>query len=86
MGFLAKILGPATVLGALAACLGLVCGLLYSVGGFFVDLFTTGLNGGTLLAFGAIVGMPIVFGAFGFACGALIALVVEGVRVLLGQT
>jgi hypothetical protein len=48
-----------------------VLGLLYSVGGFFVDLFTIGLNQGTLLAFGALIGMPLIFAAAGFALGAL---------------
>ena len=41
----------------LGAAVGLACGVLYSVGGFFVDLFTIGLNRGTLLAFGALIGM-----------------------------
>ncbi len=62
------------------AWLGLVCGVLYSVGGFFVDLFTTGLNRGTAMAFGALVGMPVVFAAVGFVAGALVALVAGGRR------
>lgn len=53
------------------AWLGLACGVLYSVGGFFHDLFTTGLNGGTAMAFGALIGMPLIFGTFGFLVGAL---------------
>ena len=53
--------------------LGVVCGVVYSVGGFFVDLFTTGLNGGTALAFMALVGMPALFGAIGFLLGGLFA-------------
>ena len=78
-----KILRTGTLVGVGMAGLGLVCGVLYSVGGFFVDLFTIGLNWGTVLAFGALVGMPVVFGVFGFLAGALIALVVGGVgRVL----
>ena len=78
-----KVLRIATIAGIGMAGLGLVCGVLYSVGGFFVDLFTIGLNWGTVLAFGALVGMPVIFGVFGFLLGALIALVIGGVgRVL----
>jgi hypothetical protein len=60
------------------AYLGLACGVLYSVGGFIYDLLTVGLNWGTALAFMALVGMPLLFGAFGFASGALFALVTGG--------
>jgi poly(3-hydroxybutyrate) depolymerase len=67
------------------AIVGLVCGVLYSVGGFCVDLFTTGLNWGTAMAFMALVGMPVIFGAAGFVLGALIALVVRGVKAVLGR-
>ena len=59
--------------------LGLVCGVLYSVGGLVIDMLTIGLNWGTAMAFMALVGMPVVFGAFGFLCGALIALVAGAV-------
>jgi len=68
-----KVLPTATRLAGWMAWLGLVCGVLYSFGGLVVDLLTIGLNGGTLLAFGALLGMPLVFGAFGFFCGVLIA-------------
>ncbi len=74
-----KVLRVATWTGILGACLGLLSGVLYSVGGFFVDLFTIGLNWGTVLAFGALIGMPVVFGAFGFVAGALVALILGGV-------
>lgn len=60
--------------------IGLVCGVIYSVGGFFVDLFTVGLNGGTALAFGALLGMPVLFAAFGWACGLAGGLLVQGIR------
>ena len=53
------------------AWLGLACGVLYSVGGLFYDLYTTGLNGGTAMAFGALIGMPLIFGTFGFLVGLL---------------
>jgi hypothetical protein len=40
-----------------------------------VDLLTIGLNLGTLMAFGALIGMPVIFGAVGFVIGVLIAMV-----------
>jgi hypothetical protein len=60
--------------GKATAVVGLVCGVVYSVGGFFYDLATIGLNFGTLLAFGALVGMPLIFGVVGLVLGALAAL------------
>jgi len=74
-----KILPTATMLARWGAYLGLVCGVLYSFGGVVVDLLTIGLNWGTVLAFGALVGMPVIFGTFGFFSGALIALIAQGV-------
>lgn len=53
------------------AYLGLACGVLYSFGGLAYDLATTGLNLGTALAFMALVGMPAISGAVGFALGVL---------------
>ena len=53
------------------ACAGFVAGVAYSVGGFLYELFTGTLNSGTLLAFMALIGMPIVFAAFGFVAGAV---------------
>jgi len=80
-----KILPTATKLARWMAYLGLVCGVLYSVGGLVVDMLTIGLNWGTAMAFGALVGMPVVFGTFGFLCGALIALVAGGVGAVLDR-
>ncbi len=61
--------------------LGLLAGLLYSLGGFFIDLFVTlnlitttetpGLSYGTVLAFGALIGMPLI----GAICGLILGLV-----------
>lgn len=62
------------------AWLGLACGVLYSVGGLIIDLRTIGLNWGTAMAFMAIVGMPVLFGAVGFLAGALIGLVWRVIR------
>jgi hypothetical protein len=65
--------------------LGLIAGILYSFGGFIIDALvsigwissssasTPGLSLGTLLAFQALIGMPILFAIFGFFAGALIA-------------
>lgn len=78
-----KILPTSITVARWMAIVGLVCGLFYSVGGFFYDVFTTGLNWGTAMAFGAIVGMPVAFGAFGFCMGAIGALVAEGVGAAL---
>ncbi len=58
---------------------GLLAGILYSFGGFLIDLFVTvgwvtsaetpGLSYGTVLAFGALIGMPLIFAIFGFIFG-----------------
>jgi hypothetical protein len=70
----------------LTAFVGLVAGILYSFGGLIIDLLvsigwmssasaaTPGLSYGTVLAFGALVGMPIIFAAFGFILGLVEAL------------
>lgn len=65
-----------TVLGAL---LGLIAGILYSFGGLIIDLLvnldwiksqeTPGLSFGTILAFGALIGMPIISAALGLCIG-----------------
>jgi hypothetical protein len=69
------ILSTATTGARWAAYLGVALGVLYSVGGFFYDLFTTGLNAGTALAFLALIGMPLMFAAAGFAAGAVVGAV-----------
>ena len=53
----------------LMSLIGLVAGVLYSFGGLFIDFFTIGLNFGTALAFLSLIGMPLVFGIFGFVLG-----------------
>lgn len=58
-----KILPTAKWCAKWMAYLGLACGVLYSVGGLVYDLLTIGLNWGTAMAFGALVGMPALFGA-----------------------
>jgi hypothetical protein len=71
-----------TILGAL---IGLILGILYSFGGLLIDTLVTigwitsqetpGLSYGTVLAFGALIGMPIIFAAFGFIVGLIGALI-----------
>lgn len=63
----------------LMALVGLLGGTLYSFGGFIIDALvsfgwitseeTPGLSYGTVLAFGAIIGMPFLFAASGFLTG-----------------
>ena len=72
-----EILPAATKLAKRMAYLGLAFGVLYSGGGLVYDLLTIGLNWGTVMAFGALVGMPAIFGMLGFVLGTLIAIVVD---------
>jgi hypothetical protein len=65
--------------------LGLVFGVIYSFGGAILDIIvslgwitsteTPGLSYGTLLAFLALVGMPLIFAFFGFLMGLFGALI-----------
>ncbi len=63
------VLSFAKLQAVLAALVGVLAGVVYSVGGLLYDIFTTGVNLGTALAFLALVGMPATFAAFGFALG-----------------
>ena len=68
----------------LFALLGLLLGIIYSVGGLVVDSMvslgwlvsseTPGLSEGTLLAFGALIGMPLIAAAVGLIIGLIGAL------------
>ena len=61
------------------AIVGLIAGILYSVGGAIYDVLvsiggitsasTPGVGYGTALAFLALVGMPVTFATFGFMVG-----------------
>jgi hypothetical protein len=63
----------------LGALIGLILGILYSFGGLLIDTFVTlgwitsqdtpGLSYGTVLAFGALIGMPLIFAVFGAGIG-----------------
>jgi len=65
-----KILPTAMRMARWMAYLGLVCGLLYSVGGLVYD---------------ALVGIPLVFGVLGFCLGALGALMAGSVGAALDR-
>ena len=79
-----KILSLARFQAVLFALLGLLAGIAYSFGGLIIDALvsigwintseTPGLSSGTILAFGALVGMPLIFAIFGFLAGAIEAL------------
>ena len=61
---------------AIMAFVGLIAGILYSFGGAIYDVLTTGsVNSGTALAFLALIGMPILFAAFGFILGSIEAFI-----------
>ena len=53
---------------------GLILGLFYAVGGLVIDLFTTGVNAGTAMAFGAMIFLPAAFGVAGIIFGLLLKL------------
>lgn len=65
-----------TIMGGL---IGLMLGILYSFGGLLIDTLvslgwvrtpeTPGLSVGTLLAFGALIGMPFIFATIGLVTG-----------------
>ena len=65
--------------------LGLIAGILYSFGGLIIDTLvsigwmtsteTPGLSYGTVLAFGALLGMPLIFAACGFIAGIVVGVV-----------
>jgi hypothetical protein len=74
-----KILQFAIFQAVLGALLGLLAGILYAFGGLIIDALvsigwvstteTPGLSYGTVLAFGALIGMPVTFAVFGFVLG-----------------
>jgi len=70
----------------LGAIIGLICGILYSFGGLIIDVLvsngllssaameTPGLSYGTVLAFGALIVMPVIFTIAGFLLGIIEAI------------
>ncbi|MFH1763627.1 MAG: hypothetical protein ABIF09_05475 [Gemmatimonadota bacterium] len=65
------VLFSAKLQATLMAFIGLIAGILYAFGGAIYELFTGSLNSGTALAFFALIGMPLIFAAFGFMAGAV---------------
>jgi hypothetical protein len=73
------VLSFAKLLAVMGALIGLACGILYSFGGLIIDALVTlgwitsaetpGLSYGTVLAFGALIGMPVIFAVAGFFLG-----------------
>lgn len=80
----------------LSTLLGLICGILYSFGGLVIDAGvslgwvsgetweTPGLSYGTVLAFGALIGMPVIFGVIGFLFGLVEAVLFNWITPWLG--
>ena len=78
-----RVLGMAKLHAIAIGFLGVIAGVLYSFGGLVIDTLaslhwitsseTPGLSYGTVLAFGALIGMPIIFASVGFVAGAVIA-------------
>ena len=70
--------------GLLGALLGLLAGIIYSFGGLVVDALVTlgwvvttetpGLSYGTVLAFGALIGMPLIGLVVGLVIGFISAI------------
>lgn len=79
-----KILSLAKMQTIFLSLIGLIAGIVYSFGGLLIDTLvslnwitsneTPGLSIGTILAFGALIGMPLLFGAFGLIIG-----IIEGI-------
>ena len=71
-----SILPSTKLFTGIMAIVGLIAGILYSFGGLIIDALvsigwinsteTPGLSFGTILAFGALIGMPLIFAVFGF--------------------
>ena len=78
------VLFSAKLQAILMAFVGLIAGILYAFGGAIYELLTGTLNSGTVLAFGALIGMPLVFAAIGFVAGAIGALLYNFVAKRVG--
>jgi hypothetical protein len=78
----------------LGALLGLVAGIIYSFGGLFIDTLVTlrwvtttetpGLSYGTVLAFGALIGMPLIGLIAGLVTGFISAILYNLITKLFG--
>lgn len=66
------------------AAVGLIAGIAYSFGGALYESATGTLNTGTALAFMALIGMPVLFGAVGFVVGGVGALLYNSIARWIG--
>ena len=81
-----KILAVAQLQSTFFLFIGGVCGMIYAFGGLLIDTLvslgwasseywsTPGLSYGSILAMGALIGMPMIFGSIGFLLGIVEAL------------
>ena len=75
------VFSSAKLLTIIMACVGLIAGIIYSFGGLIIDTLVTigwvatsetpGLSYGTVLAFGALIGMPLMGAISGFIAGTI---------------
>lgn len=89
-----KVLSMVKFQVVIASLIGLVAGIVYSFGGLIIDVLvsigwitfpsTPGLSFGTVLAFGALIGMPIIFATIGLAVGLIEALLYNIYAKLFG--
>jgi len=78
--FKLDILSGAQIGAVIMASMGLFMGVLYSVGGLVYELYMgIPLNLGTILAFGALVGMPLIFAIPGIVIGAIVATIYNAI-------
>ena len=74
-----KVFSHAKLQAVLLGLVGVLCGILYAFGGLIIDALvslewitfteTPGLSYGTILAFGALIAMPVIFAVCGFLLG-----------------
>jgi hypothetical protein len=86
----------------LMVLVGLLAGIVYSFGGLIIDTLvslewmttteTPGLSYGTILAFGALIGMPLIAAIAGFLIGLVEAVLfnlftgwIGGIKIDFGQ-
>ncbi|MDE2900313.1 MAG: hypothetical protein OXN15_04730 [Chloroflexota bacterium] len=94
-----SVVSSARLAAAVMGLAGLAAGMLYAFGGALFDtlvtlgwvasaesgsLSTPGLGWGTVLAFGALVGMPLIFAAAGLVAGTVGAILYNVVARRVG--
>jgi len=89
-----NILGLMKFQDILFTLMGLLAGIIYSFGGLLIDILvsldwittddTPGLSFGTILAFGALIGMPLIGAVIGFIVGFFEALLYNLFAKLIG--